>query len=193
MNFIQQYASIIGLLFAGVSLVFVFFTMSRTYSVPSPVFEPESVSAQGWQSWVSEPDVITGIKNHSVATRGIMIGEDSSVFRYGPTLILRCENNEFDIIIHWGGRFVADSLSWYFGREIPTTLRFDDALPVDTASAESADNEFTFLKKPNEFTDQLSNAERMAVRITNFDDDQKTAQFTITGLDEHWNDLPCVP
>ena len=191
---IWQSASIIVMLFAVGFIIFTIYVSSLTYSVPSPVFERERTVAQGWQSWLSEPDAITGIESHMVATRGVMVGEDPRDSRDDdhPTLILRCENDEFDIIIHWGGRFIADSMSWYFIREIPTILRFDDQFPVAASSAESADNESMFLKRPNKFIVQLSNAEQMTVRMTNFNDDQRTAQFAVAGLVEHWDNLPCV-
>ena len=191
---IGQLIRIAVLVILGGLVGFVFSALLRTYSVPSPVFDPESVVSQGWQSWVSEPDVITGVKSHLVATRGVMVGEDprNSQYRDDPTLILRCQNDELDIIVHWGGRFISDSLSWYIIPRVPTTLRFDDAPPVDTASSESTDNEFTFLKRPSKFTSQLINSEQMIVRITDFGDEQETAQFTIVGLAEHWANLPCA-
>lgn len=175
-------------------MVYFIYSFFGGNAAPSPVFEPEHVVARGWQSWVSEPDAITGVESRLVVTRGVMVGGDSRVSQYNddPTLILRCESNEFDIIVHWGGRYVADNISWYLVPRIPTVLRFDDESPINASSAESADNRFMFLKKSNKFVERLSDAGRMTVRITNFDDDRMTAQFAVVGLAEHWDDLPCV-
>ena len=192
---VLQSAYIIVMLLVVVGfMILIIYASSRTYSVPSPVFEPERTVAQGWQSWLSEPDAITGIVSHTIATRGVMVGEDTrnSDHYDHPTLILRCENDEFDIIIHWGGRFIADSMSRFLKREIPTILRFDDQFPVAASSAESTDNESMFLKRPNRFIAQLGNAEQMTVRMTNYNGDQRTAQFAVAGLVEHWANLPCV-
>lgn len=192
-DLIGQLISFAVLMLLGGLVGFVFSVFIQTHSVPSPMFEPESVVSQGWQSWVSEPDAITGIRSHQVATRGIMVGEDQRDSPYDdPTLILRCENDDFDIIVHWGGRRISDSLPWYLIPRIPTTLRFDEAPPVDTASSESTDNEFTFLKRSSKFMAQLIDAEQMIVRITDFGDEQETAQFATVGLAEHWDNLPCT-
>lgn len=185
--------AILVVLWVGL-MFYLFYIFFGRNVAPSPVFDPEHVVARGWQSWVSEPDAITGVESRLVVTRGVMVGEDPRVSQYrdDPTLILRCESNEFDIIVHWGGRYVADNISWYLLPSIPTVLRFDDESPINASSAESADNRSMFLKKSNKFVERLSDASQMTVRMTNFDDDRMTAQFAVVGLAEHWDDLQCM-
>ena len=105
-----------------------------------------------------------------------------------PSLFIRCADDDLDVFIHWGGRFLADSSST---DSIPTRYRVDAQPAVTTSSGESTNNEAAFLQQPTQFADKLLNANAVVIRVTDFDGEQMTARFAVNGLASVRDSLAC--
>lgn len=113
--------------------------------------------------------------------------------RYGdetrPVLILRCLENETDVIINW------DRFSFYSdGAEV--TARIDKKKAGTRTWNTSTDNEALFHPQPIAFIKSMLNAETLLVRVTPISDDPREVSFYIHGLRNvlpplkkacHWN------
>ena len=117
-----------------------------------------------------------------------MVGNDTYASLYrNPTLFLRCQGNEFDAFVAWGGRFIAAGSD----DQIPTVYRVDEANPKSTYSGESTSNESSFFFDPGEFTRALLDAEEVLIRVTNYDYETMTARFSVEELRDVVSELPC--
>ena len=96
-----------------------------------------------------------------------------------PWLSLRCDAGILDAYVTWGGRFIAGNLRT---ETIDMVYEVDDETPVNTSHSESDDGQASFFVDRARLVGDLMGTERVAVRVTNYDDTAMTAMFPTAGL-----------
>ena len=169
-------------------------------TAPPPTPEPEATSTtkstpgttpnpSGWTFFEGPYDPITGVKSHGLRTAGTVISpaDYASLFR-DPRLYLRCDGNLLEAYVSWGSRFIAEN---FRTETIATVYKVDDETPVNTTSDESVDNESSFFTDPTRFVLDLIDTEKVAIRVTSYDNTEMTAVFTTAALSTDVPKLSC--
>ena len=116
---------------------------------------------------------------------GEMTPTDSYSSLYlAPSLLLTCFDGSYGASIDWGGRFIS-------GDSIPTEYRVDDLPVVGTTSSDFPSNDMSSFSNPKSFTQNIMQADKLLVRVTDFDYETLMAEFRVTGLSDHIGRLNC--
>ena len=161
-------------------------TIPTATPAPTPTAIPPA-----WEFLEVGPDAITGIGGVFLDSVGEMEGVDPSASLYRPPVLsLGCYEDDFSVTVNWGGRYLADHLST---DRVAVVYKVDENEPKVATARASADNEdaYLFRSQADILARRLLDSTTAVVRVTNFDDTEMTARFTVTGLREMKPLLEC--
>lgn len=109
-----------------------------------------------------------------------------------PELLIRCEEQELDIYVWWGGEFVAGQ---GLDDNVPYSYRFDDNSQKKRRGSPSTNSKAVFIRSRDHRSLLLSmiEAETLIMRAWNYDESViGTATFPVAHLDRHLDRLDCI-
>lgn len=136
-------------------------------------------------------DELTGNRTTTVRVAASRHDIDSP-FTSAPELLIRCEEQALDIIVWWGGEFVAGQ---GLADNVPYSYRFDDATPTERNASPSTSREAMFIRASHleGFLQSIIDAETLIMRAWNYDESViGTATFPVAHLDRHLDRLDCI-
>ena len=159
--------------------------VSTPTAVPRNVVTPTPRS--NWRGR-SSSDPLTNAASEALSNTGVMLdGDEFAVLYDDPLLVLRCIDQDFDVYVNWGGRFIA-GIDY-----IPMQYKVDEGRVWRTRGEESTSNEASFFRgySGSAFTKRILGGSVVIIRATDFDGERMTASFDVTGLDGVLDKLPC--
>lgn len=98
---------------------------------------------------------------------------------YRPTLIVRCEENKTDMILHTQNQFNSSGLY-----SVKATVRLDKGKAKSKSFSRATNGKAIFFKKPIGQIKQMLKAEEMKIQWTPFSANPVIATFNIKGLED---------